>query len=169
MLEIFALWTIWFWVLSLAGFILVTAFVENGYPGRATFSVLVFFTIMYFLGGLNALSWLYNNPGTFFGYLLLYFVVGTIYCVVKWYFFLLNIRDGSSNEYFAGQWHSGNPPSPFYFKSRLVGWIIYWPFSGLWTIINDPVRRIAQGIYSHIETLLQKISNSVFKDVKKEK
>ena len=32
-------------------------------------------------------------------------------------------------------------------KRRITRWIIWWPWSALWTIINDPIRRIANEIY----------------------
>ena len=182
MFEIFVFGTLWFWLLSVAAVITVISFVELGYPGRATTTVLAFLLIMHFLGGglLNALNWISANPGTSIGAFVLYFVVGTVYCIAKWYAFLLNKRDEfrkrgsivkkSKNDYSSDK-ETKTAPKPSDYRSELVGWIIYWPFSGLWTLINDPVKRIAQGIYMQIEVLLQRISDNVFKNevIKKEK
>jgi hypothetical protein len=175
MLEIFVFGTLWFWLLSLAAVVTIISFVELGYPGRATTTVVAFLALLHFFGGglLNALQWISANPGMSIGVFLLYFVAGTAYCVTKWYFFLLNKRD----EYRTKKEINKNyrtvsvPPKPSEYRSELVGWIIYWPFSGLWTLINDPVKRIAQSIYMQIEVLLQRISDNVFRNesVKKEK
>ena len=51
-------------------------------------------------------------------------------------------------------------------KSRIIMWMAYWPWSLLWTTINDAVKRIYREIYQAIQRLLQGISDSVFKDVK---
>ena len=62
MLEIFAIGTLWFWLLSLAAFITITSFVELGYPGRATSAVVVFFLLVHFLGGWQLVQWITLNP-----------------------------------------------------------------------------------------------------------
>ena len=174
MLEIFALGTIWFWMLCGAAFVIITAFVEAGYPGRATWAVILFFALVHFLGGLKFVNWVIENPGVFFSTIAVYFVVGTIYCLIKWYFFLLNKKDEykKNDEVKKSRTHYGNaelPLKPSDYRYELVGWIIYWPFSCVWTIINDPVKRIATSIYLQIEGILQKMSDNVFKDVLEKK
>ena len=166
MFEIFALGTIWFWLLSVIAFIAVTAFVECGYPGRATWFVIGFFAFIYFLSGLKFIEWIAMNPTDFLIWIVLYFVAGTIYCVFKWYAFLLNERDyfrkhGARDE----SWRKKEyPPKVSVHRTDLIAWIIYWPFSLLWTLVNDPIRRIATAIYRQIEGLLQAMSNNVFKN-----
>jgi hypothetical protein len=55
------------------------------------------------------------------------------------------------------------PPQAREHKSDIMLWMTYWPFSCLWTIINDPIRKIFRTIYTHIATSLQKISDRMFK------
>lgn len=50
-------------------------------------------------------------------------------------------------------------------KSRIVSWMTYWPWSGLWTLINDPVRRFFNWSYTKLSGTLQQISDSAFKDI----
>lgn len=68
-----------------------------------------------------------------------------------------------SRDYF-GRTCKITKPHPRSYKSRIIAWIAYWPPSLLWTIINDPVRRIAQHIYYAIAGLLSNISDHAWRD-----
>jgi uncharacterized membrane protein (DUF485 family) len=50
------------------------------------------------------------------------------------------------------------PPSADKNKGRIIFWMSYWPFSGVWTLINDPITRL----YRRLGALFQKISHSMF-------
>jgi hypothetical protein len=50
-------------------------------------------------------------------------------------------------------------------KSSITQWIMFWPVSFVWTIINDPVRKIANYIFSRIKGTFQKMSDSMFAEV----
>lgn len=50
-------------------------------------------------------------------------------------------------------------------KGRIIMWMAYWPFSMLWTIINDPIRKLFRQVYHSLEGLLQRITDSVWKDI----
>jgi hypothetical protein len=41
----------------------------------------------------------------------------------------------------------------------------YWPWSLLWTVLNDPVRKSCRVIYHYIHDYLQEISNNAFRGV----
>jgi len=47
-------------------------------------------------------------------------------------------------------------------KARITSWIVWWPWSALWTILNDPIRRLAEFIYNRLQTTYQAIANRVF-------
>ena len=53
-------------------------------------------------------------------------------------------------------------------KMSIYIWIAYWPFSMIWTVINDPVRRICRFIYEEIRDLLQSISDRIWRDAKQD-
>jgi hypothetical protein len=44
----------------------------------------------------------------------------------------------------------------------------YWPWSALWTLINDPVRRFFCWIYEQISGVLQEISDRAFQNIENE-
>jgi hypothetical protein len=52
------------------------------------------------------------------------------------------------------------------YKYHIMRWLGYWPFSVVWTVISDFVRRISKAIYNAIHGALQAISNKIFADVK---
>lgn len=50
-------------------------------------------------------------------------------------------------------------------RSRIMSWMCYWPFSMVWTLINDPIRAIYRRIYRVIQGWLQAISERAFSKV----
>ncbi len=47
-------------------------------------------------------------------------------------------------------------------KGRIVSWMTYWPWSGLWTLVNDPVRRFFSWAYRNVSGTLQRMSDRAF-------
>ena len=47
-------------------------------------------------------------------------------------------------------------------KARVTGWIVWWPWSALWTILNDPIRRLANAIYNQLQDAYQALADRVF-------
>lgn len=54
------------------------------------------------------------------------------------------------------------PPQVSQHKARIMGWMMFWPVSLTWTLLNDPVRAAFQHIYASISSTLQEISNKAF-------
>ena len=50
-------------------------------------------------------------------------------------------------------------------KESIYTWMAYWPWSFVWTIINDPIRKMFRYIYTKIRRTLQQISDSVWAGV----
>lgn len=48
------------------------------------------------------------------------------------------------------------------YKEKLVGWILWWPTSAFWTILNDPLVRLAEFIYSRFQGVYKKMASKVF-------
>lgn len=46
--------------------------------------------------------------------------------------------------------------------SDLTRWIVWWPMSAFWTILNDPLRRIAEALVRALKGIYTNIANSVF-------
>jgi hypothetical protein len=50
-------------------------------------------------------------------------------------------------------------------KGRIFLWACYWPWSMFWTILNDPLKKVWDGIIWVVRGLLERISASSFRDV----
>jgi hypothetical protein len=51
-------------------------------------------------------------------------------------------------------------------KGLLTRWIAFWPWSLTWTMINEPIKKIAEQLFYHLKQVYSKISDSAFKDFK---
>lgn len=167
--------TVWFWILLFASWILITIAIEYGYQIRATLVVLIFFILYFFFGGKEALSGLYlyilNKPFYTLGWLLSYFLLGTTWSVIKWFLYVLRKKEKAVEKLkddirrFNRYTIDIVPPQVSEHKNLIIGWMIYWPFSALWTLINDPVKRAFTWIYYRISNRLQQISDRLFQSV----
>jgi hypothetical protein len=46
-------------------------------------------------------------------------------------------------------------------KKRIITWMVYWPFSMVWTVLDEPWRLI----YEAMARLFQRISDRVWRDL----
>jgi len=47
-------------------------------------------------------------------------------------------------------------------KEKIVTWILWWPTSAFWTILNDPLVRFANWMYARFQGLYMRIAKKVF-------
>ncbi len=123
-----------------------------------------------------AYTWMGDNlVGTAF-YIAAYFGIGAVYSVVKWWRYLLNRIDKFKEQ---------NTPDSYNYTSRLEDfiagtptftrrkslislWIGYWPVSVVWTLINDPITKLINFIFSQLRGMYESIAQHVFKDLNAE-
>lgn len=130
----------------------------------------------------NPILWMWQNPWTFMTYFVIYFIVAVVYSVVKWLLVLWDKRDeyahvrdnlkmrydglsesfrkATSYKEFAAT--EGYPPSAMHHKSELIRWLLFWPFSLVYTFFGQFVRRICTAIYEVLSNAYQLMSNKVF-------
>jgi len=53
-------------------------------------------------------------------------------------------------------------------KARITTWIAHWPLSMIWTLINDPVRKVLNYIFNQFKGIYQKMSNYIFGSIKED-
>lgn len=51
-------------------------------------------------------------------------------------------------------------------KSRIVAWMAYWPLSLVGTLLNDPVRRLFNWLFSGFKALYQQMADAIFRNDK---
>ncbi len=197
LLTLFAVGTFWFWALLAVHFCVLLALIEYEKVGWATLSLVATLAILHFFGDFNIVSAAVHNPGTAAMVAGGYFLAGTVWSVVKWWFFVRNCReeyDERKTEFLRQNGVEGTAvpdalkakwketlgyglgrrgsrlgedviPKASQHKGRITTWMCYWPWSMVWTIINDPVKRLFKQIYLQIQGLLQSISNRAFRGV----
>jgi hypothetical protein len=189
---LFALGTIWFWLLLFIDFCVITALVENESGVWAT---------IVFLGSLFGLNFLWKlpiidsvkaNPGHTALLVLSYFAIGIVWSIVKWYFFVHNkmvkynqykaeflktnkaesltpelavkFLENLASRYDArSEGIDGTAPAASEHKAALTRCGTYWPFSIVGTMLNDVVRRAWEYIYEMLQTTYQRMSEAIFK------
>ncbi len=177
-----------FWILLLVEFILLLALVEYEKPELGFLSLLGVGILLKVFADVNLLFMVVEHPWHASLGALVYLVIGTAWSIFKWYFFVRNRRE----EYFKAkedfqkdlnqdrkveEWEKSYEkarflnrkktlePLPGENKSRILMWMAYWPWSAIWTLINDSIKKTYKFIYENISGVLTRISRSVFKDV----
>lgn len=152
------------WVALVLFVIVETALVENAAFGWATLMLIICGLAGTGLGVINIVPWILHNPISVLWLFIGYLVVGTGYSVIKWTLYVYN-KVAEFKEY------GGNATSSIWTrykpyvsenKERILGWMVFWPFSAAWTLINDPIRKSFNFIYNHISNFLQSISDRAF-------
>ncbi len=187
-----ALGTIGFWILVGIVSLLLIAAVEYEKPGWATFSLIVAFTLLWLLGDVNIVALALSNPLLAVGVVAGYFVIGALWSVGKWWFFVRKCRekyDDFRKEFLVRKNFSVSGPIPDSLKkdwteycssgygriysclkpevgknkARILTWMVYWPWSMFWTLLNDPVKYMFKWIYQQLRAVYQRIADSAFK------
>jgi hypothetical protein len=160
-IDLFLGFSLFAWIGFIILSIVLTALIDHDqWAGSSVLIVLTF-------GGLHFLYptysiWLYaiNNPWPLVQSAAFYIFAGVVWSFVKWYFYLLNVRDKQrekKNPYF-------EIPTAGNSKVKLIGWLSFWPWSLVWTIINDPIRRLFNRLFLMLSSTYNSISNSMFKE-----
>jgi len=92
-LALFAIGTLWFWLLLIGSSVAIVAFLENEKAWAATVTFVLTVAAIIGLGNLGFLGWVLDNPGKLILAIVTYFVAGTIYGCVKWWLFVTNIKE----------------------------------------------------------------------------
>jgi hypothetical protein len=171
--------TLWFWILLVltSGIIIwlledaLTNYSGNGGGGWATIVLIAAFIAYYFFGSkddiTSILVFVRDNPIRILQYFGAYIIIGTIWAFIKWYFFVNNELQKLKGKIFS-KYGSIDIPRASQNKYRILSWMYYWPFSSLWTLINEPLRKSFEFVYSKIGGTFDKISDKIFGDLIKE-
>lgn len=171
-LDLFIFGSFWFWFLSSIIFVLMIILAENETGFWPTVLMIGTIVLMHFANNGIIFSWINTNPWSFLIYVFLYFLIGVVWSFIKWYFYLANKRDeikediknNSNIDYHLTRFDSTLDAT--YNKRNIIRWMSYWPFSLIWTLMNDPIRKMFKIIYTYFSNLYQKMSNHMFKNVK---
>lgn len=170
---------VWFWIVFGIWSLVLFVSVEIDKPAHATIATVVFLALFgfwgVFPGGASLLGLLVAHPGYIAVGAVAFFALGTVWAVVKWWFYVRNLAEKrkeqiEKNGGARGRGGYGTIRKPLVRdnKSRIMTWMCFWPYSFIWTMINDPVRRVFKAIYNQIRAGLQKIADSAFEGLEPE-
>jgi hypothetical protein len=181
-MPFFVLATWPFWALVALTIGLVMWGLEHESPLSSTFVVMLFAATLVCFSDLHLESvwmWVTSHRLLLTEYVVGYIAAGGVYAFVKWYFFTLNKADqieeniDSYRNNYAKGYYNGKfdtladylqslAPAPMENKGRIYLWMAYWPCSALWTLINDPLKRIYRFFLDMMSATMTKISKQVF-------
>lgn len=173
----------WFWVSAMVVFVAAIISVENEKFTITTPVVIIGIAGLIWLSRFDVWGWLSANAATVAIAVVVYLIVGVIYGALRYMFWVHKIADqltewANLNDYNVGALTSGEathfkitaglrnfPVRVADSKGRITFWMIYWPFSAPWTLINEPIKRFYAFAYGRIAGILQGITNNAFKGV----
>jgi hypothetical protein len=148
-----------------------------------TVVLVVGIALAWWLTKVNPFYWALEHWYAVLGYIAIYLGVGVGYGIFKWKLFVTKIvdklRDFRRDKKIEGplsaeQFTSFKSFASYYgelpvrvtrHKRQITGWMIYWPFSLPWTLINEPIKRFFNFVYYRLAGRLQDMSDNAFKDL----
>ena len=155
-----------FWI-ALVTVILMSYLTEHkSSPVAWPFSILVVSLVLfYFTGGKLILTnvWLYiqGNYVSLIFKALLFLIVGALWSLYKWYFFLIKAK----KEYIESTSSYKKIPSAADNKSKITAWILYWPLSLFATLLTKPITKALNFIFETLKGSYDKMTQKIFADV----
>ncbi len=166
LLSLFALGTLWFWILIIASIIGIVALVENEKNFWADVVFFLTITLLYKMGCSESISsigsWIIHNPVNTILIFLGYLILGTLYSLLKWAIFMVEVKKEHIRK---GRTYYPENYTPSEHKAKITHWMIYWPISGLWTLMSNPVAKAFNRIFEEFEGVYQKITDKIMKEI----
>lgn len=182
-----------FWLMSFVASCILIAFINYDKGWFAGIWSIVTVVCLSWVTSFDLIGWVIGNPWTLASYVAFYFVAGAVWAVIKWWFYL-NKRKGEAQalkqifltrqklpdntipvemkdkfrEYVADsyEYHDRDyPPQASRHKSDWMFWASYWPFSFVWTMLDEPIKKAWLFIYNKLGNMMQRMSDTMFKDI----
>lgn len=112
--------------------------------------------------------YLWHHPWQTVVYSAGYLLLGAGWSVVKWWSYvgekIRNLRANHDRGFAHEPWASFVARHEFTidagnYKSEISLWILFWPVNALWTIFDDPIRRIVRRIYVELQGVYKRITD----------
>ena len=186
--------SLFFYVLLTIFVVIMLALVEYDNGWASVWTVAIFALVVSQVTTFPLFTWLMANPFGALELAAYYFMLGAVWGIVKWYFYCLKLsgvakdakmlflnKEGVTGNdipkdkrkkfiseltrYDSAYTDNHFPPQAMAHKSDWLMWATYWPFSFFWTMLNQPIKYIWEFIYSHLGSVMQNISDKVFKGI----
>jgi hypothetical protein len=182
MAELFVFGTLWFWLLTAIALFFTGWIAEESGIG-ATICLIFYVGLLHF-GGNNIVSLILAQPWVVVALFAGYFVLGTVWGVLKWAIYVRGKRDElidkirnfctSRNMPFnlpidKDLWDAyckhhtvEGIPKIHEHKTLFMRWVGFWPLNLVFTLFNDLFRNICRHIYYSLAQHLQQMADRIF-------
>ena len=184
-LDLILFGTVGFWLTIVAINIALLCFIEYAKPAWATVTLVLTFAFLRYVKAFDIVAYAPNHVVDILWFLLAYAIIGAIWSFVKWQFFLLENRDAYAKhrkaflqqnnikgdailEELKDKWAGyvisrkiGKPDADDH-KETIIMWMTYWPWSILWSLLDDFVKRAFNWIYDQIGKTYDKMADKVY-------
>lgn len=137
-----------------------------------------FLTGLQLLCHIDILSMIKANPLVILTFLSLYLVLGVLWGIIKWWFFVkkklreykqlkidyINNKRGNEEDFFEWNRPENYKPKISKNKERWLNWVICWPVSIVIYLLGDLLVDLFTNLYEMFANLLQSISDKVWKE-----
>jgi hypothetical protein len=183
-MEFFQATGIFFWVVAALAFVVIMVSVEYEAFSFTSGAFIIFGALLVWLSGAHPITWVRENQILLLEIIGAYFVMGIIWGVVKYMFFLKGVqqrlrefrasrdimgplKEKDRVDFIASERYriKSLPPRVRDSKKQIIFWMTYWPFSMPWTLINEPVKKFFNYVYHKLAGMLQGMSDRLFRDI----
>jgi hypothetical protein len=157
--------SVWWMLAIVAIFLVDVVLCEKDEFGWGTGLLMAGTALVAWLGAeVNAFLWVWENLAAVVKFSMVYFFIGAIWSFVKWYFYLIKVRDHHVK--YEVDKSPERPKSSFAKnnKARLMGWVAHWPFSAIGFFLGDMLRKVVEGIFNVLKGAYERVGDYVFKD-----
>jgi len=134
--------------------------------------------LLYAVMNLGIVTYVVSHPLLTLGWASAYFLVGAGWSIAKWWFAETKrvaevkrrftndrVRFGRSpKDMTLEQWLEQHKTDPRDHVTDMLFWIGFWPINAVYTLINDPFRRLCRRIYQELQGVYQRITDRVWKN-----
>lgn len=192
--EIFIVGGVLFYCLMTIATIFLLLCIEWERPILSGITLILTFLLLALFGNFNLFTEIHAHPLISLGVFVGYFAVGVFWSIAKWWFFIQNkiaqyknfkkefleqknlpvsLRASEIPKKHKREWQSKSayPHHQFYKpkvnenKRRILTWMIYWPWSFVWTIINDPITKLFKQIFNQLRFIYEGIANRAYQSI----
>lgn len=163
--TLFAFGTLGFWGVIVTASIGVLLALEHDEELSAALSVLAMLLVMQLYTGFGIVGFILYNPVYIFWIGVLYLALGVSWSLFKWFVYCRDARKKFDERSYAKSGVSDLnlwKPNAQDNKARITGWMVFWPWSSLWFLINDPIRRAFSSLFDYLQGIFQRISDKAF-------
>ena len=155
-------------------YVLMTVAVENEYGFAATICLIGYLAVLQLFFGVDVLGFVKTFPIHLACAAIVYVLCGLGWSIFKWYWYVTKEVDKLKERYpkdyetKTKTWLEALEryvPKPNSEKTRIIGWMGYWPLSLVWFLVDDIVKEIFNWLYYRFAAIYQKITDAAIRRV----